>query len=341
MSTTPTKRRPLLFISHKHADSKIADEIRNFVTMQSGGRVDVFQSSSPWAEAPKAGRNLNSQLREVLWKTSVLILLYTTPEQDWNYCMWECGVATNPQSPYTKIILFQCTDSSPSLFSDQVNINVRNPADIQNFTNDFLTASDFFPGFTEPITQFQPKGREVVNAAATLSKQLEPVLPPVRIDPTDEWLVYPYLQFELRFPQIDEIRAAMGEGQTQKTNDIIKKGCIISGADQYAEVLFGVPSFERETTFLQLIERWRRKFPSSKSLWVETLCTQILAGAMWEIPPRIWTLMQGFSDNTWYAPVLNRIRRIPSNQCMQFDIFFYKFDIDAQKNIIQIQVPVD
>ena len=49
--------------------------------------------------------------------------------------------------------------------------------------------------------------------------------------------------------------------------------------------------------------------------------------------------MQGFSDNTWYAPVLNRIRRIPSNQCMQFDIFFYKFDVDAEKNIIQVQVP--
>jgi hypothetical protein len=166
MSQELRSTKPIFFISHKHADSNIADVIRSFITMSTGGRVTVFQSSSAWADSPKVGRNLNKQLRETLWKTSVVILVYTAPDQDWNYCMWECGVASHPQSPDTKIILFQCAGSSPSLFSEQVNVNVRNLVDIQKFTDELLTAPDFFPGFGGPITEFQSHGQEVASAAA-------------------------------------------------------------------------------------------------------------------------------------------------------------------------------
>ncbi|MDQ6815450.1 MAG: hypothetical protein M3040_17085, partial [Bacteroidota bacterium] len=94
-TANPADTKPLLFISHKHSDSKIADVIRTFVTMSTLGFVDVYQSSTALAEGPKVGRSLNKQLRETLWKASVLILLYTDHEQDWNYCMWECGVASH------------------------------------------------------------------------------------------------------------------------------------------------------------------------------------------------------------------------------------------------------
>lgn len=191
------------FISHKHADSKIADVIKSFATMYSGGRIKVFQSSSSWADAPKVGRNLNKQLREALWKASVVILVYTSPEQEWNYCMWKCGVASHPQSPDTKLILFQCTGSSPALFSEQVNVNVKNLVDIQKFTNELLTDQNFFPELGEAVTQFQPSGQDVASAAADFSQKLQPVLPPEKEDPSEDWPAYPYLQFELSMQDIE------------------------------------------------------------------------------------------------------------------------------------------
>jgi hypothetical protein len=88
--------RPLLFISHRHADQPIADVLRKFVTDRSGGRIAVFQSSSAQADNPRVGRELQQELKEHLWEAGVVVLVYTSPEEDWSYCMWECGVATHP-----------------------------------------------------------------------------------------------------------------------------------------------------------------------------------------------------------------------------------------------------
>jgi hypothetical protein len=75
---------PLLFISHKHSDTKIAQVLGNFIRSSSNGDVEVHLSSNPDFKGPKFSKeNLNSQLRNTLWTTDVLILLYTTADQDW------------------------------------------------------------------------------------------------------------------------------------------------------------------------------------------------------------------------------------------------------------------
>jgi hypothetical protein len=328
----------LLFISHKHVDKKIADVISSFVTMHSGGRVKVFQSSSPWTDAPKVGRNLNKQLRETLWNTNVLILIYTTADQDWAYCMWECGVASHPKSPDTRIILFQCAGVSPAVFAEQVNVNVRDTVDIQNFTGEFLTSPDFFPGYSKALTKFQPKGRDAANAAADLFQKLNDVLPPEYID-SIEWPAYPFLQLELGFVAIEQIRNLKPKGRKQNPNEIIKENCIVSTADRYCEQLFGVLGFPKELTLQQLAQSWREKFPNSRSRWVEALCLQLRAGALSRFPQSSWEVMQGFNDHTWRAPVLTRVRNIPSRKVMQFDIYFFKFDVPAGSDSVTIDVP--
>src|SRR5689334_4569151 len=100
--------KPLLFISHRHVDRSIADVLRKFVKDRSGGRITVFQSSSAQAENPRVGRELQQELKQALWSAGVVLLVYTSPEEDWSYCMWECGVATHPASPETKIVVLQC-----------------------------------------------------------------------------------------------------------------------------------------------------------------------------------------------------------------------------------------
>src|SRR3954453_8886931 len=101
-------KQPLLFISHRHVDKPIADVLRQFVTERSGGRISVFQSSSAQAEGARVGREVQRELKENLWQAGVIVLIYTSPDEDWSYCMWECGVATHPGSPETKILLLQC-----------------------------------------------------------------------------------------------------------------------------------------------------------------------------------------------------------------------------------------
>jgi hypothetical protein len=334
----PTSNRSL-FISHKHVDKKIADVISSFITMHSGGRVNIYQSSSPWTDAPKVGRNLNKELRETLWSTNVLILVYTTTDHDWSYCMWECGVASHPQSPDTKIILFQCGSNSPAVFTEQVNVNMRDLVDIQKFTNELLTSPDFFPGFSAAVTKFKSNGREVASAAADLFQQLEPALPPEKVDPSTEWPAYPFLQLELGFQHLEQVRKLDPKERSRKGNEIVKKECLISATDKYCEQLFGVLSFSNDMTLKQLADSWTERFPHSQSKWIQALCNQVRAGAMWNFPTASWDVMQGFNDSIWRAPVLSRVRKIPSRQCMQFDIYFFKFDVDAGGDSISIDIP--
>src|SRR4051794_27688942 len=107
---------PLLFISHKHSDRQIAEALGRFIEERSAARIKVHLSSSPDFQGPRFGKALNAQLRAALWQTEFLILVYTSSDQDWSYCMWECGMAAHPQSPNTTLIVFQCGSEMPSPF---------------------------------------------------------------------------------------------------------------------------------------------------------------------------------------------------------------------------------
>ena len=109
-------RSPLLFISHRHAERDIAELLRNFVTDRSGGRIRVFQSSSAQADNTRVGRDLRRELMDHLWAAGAMVLIYTTEEDDWSYCMWECGVAMHPESPDTKVVVLQCGQKAPKVF---------------------------------------------------------------------------------------------------------------------------------------------------------------------------------------------------------------------------------
>ena len=114
-----------LFISHKHSDTRIAKVVADFVESRTLGEVSVHMSSDPRYKGPRLGKNINQELCAALYDCNVLLLLYTSADEDWSYCMFECGVATDPQSPRTNIIVFQCGEDVPSPFADQLRVNVR------------------------------------------------------------------------------------------------------------------------------------------------------------------------------------------------------------------------
>ncbi len=334
-----TDSRPLLFISHRHADKKIADVLSSFVSNRSAGSVEVHQSSSSTAEAPQLGENLRQQLMKYLYKAGVVVMLYTTPDHDWSYCMWECGVALHPESPATRVLLFECAVRSPGPFIDQVRVDARNLVDIQKFTNFFLTQKDFFPGAEKPVTYFHENEPEVIRAAQQLYDELNKVLPPVDENPVEEWPAWPFLQLELSLEKVQLILHTKPEERLQLATNVIQQECLISEADKVAQQLFGILEFSEGMRFQELINIWKNNSSSSQSKWIESLCFQIMKGAIWQFPKLKWELMTGVDNETWYAPVLNRVRKIPSRSCMQFDIYFYKFDVEADGKSVKVSIP--
>lgn len=58
-----------------------------------------------------------------------------------------------------------------------------------------------------------------------------------------------------------------------------------------------------------------------------------------EFQKPVMELMQGISDNSWHNPVLIRVRKFPTCQCMQFDVYLYKMSGDPKQEYIKINLP--
>jgi hypothetical protein len=332
MNDPESKSRPLLFISHKHADAKIASVVGHFITTGSAGGIEVFQSSSPYAANPKSGNTLKDDLVNALWKASALILVYTGSDHDWSYCMWEAGVALNPASPKTRIILFQCSGTKPPVFHDQVYVNVRNLADVQRFTNEFLTDPMFIPSLGRPVTHLTPNGDNVATIAADFFQRLSDVLPK-EDQIVAEWPAFPFLQLSLEECAIDKASSL----SNQESLQFIQEKCVINAFDRYCGALFEMLEFTQDMSLKHLADRWSRLHPDSQSDWAEDLSRQIAAAARWEFPPPVSSWMK--DNGKTYAPILTRVRKMPAQGRIQFDIYFDRLNIPIEEAAAALRRP--
>jgi hypothetical protein len=318
--------RPLLFISHRHADQPIADALRKFITDRSGGRIAVFQSSSAQGENPRVGRELQKELKESLWKAGVVVLVYTSADEDWSYCMWECGVATHPASPETKIIVLQCGPHVPAVYTDAVRVNAQDLTGIQKFTSEFLTSPSFFPGQKEALAPgFSSNGEEVQLAADQLHASLRDLVAADAEDGED-WPTVPFLRLQLTFDEVDGIRAMDQADGAPAVLDAAR----VTEIDAEAKRLFGLGRVEVLAPFSQLVAAWHQARPYAPMRWGDELAEQVRVGSHWKVPTFLWELMPSAddADRARYAPILSRVRSVPRQRRHEFDVYFSKFDTD-------------
>src|SRR5262249_14709855 len=83
-----------IFISHKAEDAEAAREIGKQFIAYGQGRLRVFRSE----EVP-TGAKWRPALFEELARADRLILLYTDPHQEWNWCLYESGFFDGKQFP--------------------------------------------------------------------------------------------------------------------------------------------------------------------------------------------------------------------------------------------------
>jgi hypothetical protein len=338
--------KPVLFISHRHEDRPIANVLRKFIEARTGGAVAVFQSSSPDAEGPRQGRNITEELRRALWQTSVLVLIYTTRDQDWSYCMWECGVAQLPEPSDTKTIVFQCADQFPAVFEGQLRVGLKSEEDIEKFVTALLTDPTYFPKLGRPVWDFRPGTEPVKEAAHDLYVRLQEVLPRREVV-AEQWPPYPQFTLELTQDQMERIRTASGlpAERLGVTKQIVVEESLVIGGDNQVGRIFSARGFPRDPSmppvpFRDLLSCWEGYSPTPASRWIEGMCSQIMAVARDQFPVLRWELTRGADllDETWYAPMVRYIKKVPQRKCSEIDVVFAKFQLDDEKRA-KIGVP--
>jgi hypothetical protein len=299
--------QPLLFISHKHVDHELATVVAKFVKNHTGAQVRIHVSSDPDYAGPPAGRVLNQTLRETLWQTEALILVYTSADQSWSYCMWECGVATNAASPDTNIYVLQCGDESPPVYDGSLNVRASEVKSIRRFIDQMFRQPSFFPG-REKLTNYSEKDCD--EFALVLHKSLMDVIR--RQHRTEYRSPWPSFRLELSDEDVAAIVAATNVAQVVA---IIHDKGIIGWFHPSAPALFDMAHIQLEASVATLLREGKT------AEWFESCCFQIADFAANRAPVvRLMPLISGIEEHT---PVVTNLRRAYGNSKTEFEVSFY------------------
>ena len=320
-STQARRADPLVFISHRHADRDIAETIARFLRGRMAGKVRVHLSSSPDYEGPRLGRPLNDELKRALGAASAVILVFTSDSEDWGYCMWECGIATDPKDPRpTSVIVVQCGPDEPKPFGDQLRVDARNLDSVQTFVQTLLTSADFFRELDEPVTGFSSDAPEMKEYAAELHSKLAEVLPAgggvERSTPTA-----PYLRLRLDDDSAEEIRAAYLDDNTAKCLPILEARTEIAD-NTNAESVFNMRIIVG-VTLGDVLASWRRNHRvDEEPRWFAALAEQLEAAIAGVLRPVKWA---PYETTTGRAdlPYVAASRRLHSG--IEFDVYLVPF----------------
>jgi TIR domain len=122
-----------VFISHKHDDHALALEVKKALQGLAGPKpIDCFVSGTDIT----AGMDWRREIRSVLARSHVLVLLFTAPSKDWDWCLYETGLYCRFEEKTQVsgvVCLFSPGQASPSPLADLQGV----PAEIDN-VRDFL-----------------------------------------------------------------------------------------------------------------------------------------------------------------------------------------------------------
>jgi hypothetical protein len=310
-----------VFISHRHADEKIASVLNDHLQRWQLGKDLIFQSSNAQG-GPGLGGNLNQELLKALREARLLLLVYTIADGDWSYCMWECGVATNKETP-TRISIFRLTDDVPQVFRDLVSVSAQSRTDIESFVHRFFRERGWV---RDGSFNDEPSERILNDYAENLYLDLQKHSPKPQPKPEvrRRWDMLT-LRFDASIAQeilkSDEIH---GKPSTQTIRLVQENGKVVK---DFGEALkhFGWDSRVRDLTLAHLVQRWCKKRDAENACamdWVDELCAELIRALAKRPAEPACALMLGPRDS-WFYPVVAS-QRIESDGTVEFDIHMYR-----------------
>ena len=120
-----------VFISHKHNDHALAVEVKKAMEGLSPGLIECFVSGIDIT----AGMDWRREIRSVLARSHLLVLLFTAPSNNWDWCLYETGLYTrfDRTEVVSVVCMFNPGQASPGPLADLQGV----PADTDR-VRDFL-----------------------------------------------------------------------------------------------------------------------------------------------------------------------------------------------------------
>ena len=161
-----------VFISHKHEDHALAVEVKKALEgLVRQNLVECFVSGIDIT----AGMDWRREIRSVLARSHVLLLLYTAPSKNWDWCLYETGLYTSfdkaaKNEVSSVVCLFNPGQASPSAIADLQGVPAETDK-VRDFLNVFChqtwkISDDWRQGALAPVTD----PRQVDEAARAIER---------------------------------------------------------------------------------------------------------------------------------------------------------------------------
>ena len=346
--TPPQSELPKVFLSHRHADKQIASDIRTTLESWANFDIQIFQSDSP-GHGAMIGKPLNDQLAKNLRDSHLVVLIFLAADDDWSYCMWECGVATDPDklNP-TNVVVFQFTDEAPRVFEDKVRVIVaeNNLDAIRDFAIAFHRDEKFFPRLDRALC---PKvaDAEIDNRSKEFHELLLSHIPPGTPNEYPRW---DHLKLGVALDKINEVRKRISEetenhppGPTSKeklqwTSEMVEAECKVRTGFGQAGRHFGYDPLRRDAKFTEYLLQLSEQSGESTKKCGESIFDE-MARAILSFPaePSWYRLRSAVQKNMWFVPIVSHARTLPhrDDNCMEFDLYLYEIPVVGNRAMIK------
>jgi hypothetical protein len=325
-----------VFLSHRMDDGPIAMVIHKFLQNLGVKASNIFfTSATDDGKRPTAGDSLSKSIATHLRDCNLFILVFTRSDEDWQWCMWELGLALDADYLATKnlfdtkVVVFQCTDDVPKVLQGMLRVMVEKRS-IENFVMDLCTNDGFIPGKSPTLLD---AGKPLLKREArAFFEELKNVVPARPGRPIWRW---DWLNLKLTAEDIATYETAE---HTQREAIILEKATVVQGHGSSMEHFNFSPdksydssgrfSIDPPISLRILIDRWKRargyddtKLPP----WGAEIVLEIMKSIEQKPASPQRELMKSASEHPddWYYPILNHVDRKGDGN-MEFSIYMYR-----------------
>ena len=313
-----------IFLSHRHDDKPIADIIRRHLNKW-GFDNKIFQSSSP-GHGVVPGGQIKEDIKEALRQVKLLILVYTQTDEDWSYCIWECGLATDLNDRKNRVIVFQFPhNKTPKPFEDEEVVKI-DESGVKDFVINFFTKEGFFLG--QPAFKPDISNETLETYFDEFYQELKSVKIPGETKKRFRW---DFFTLEMKPDDLAKIKE-----KSEKEIDEHELASLCKVTGHFGEALkhFGYNSMEENMTLTDLINRWKKKTDDRQDInseWIIEIKSELLSAIENSPASPEWKYFNSVRyPKTWYYPVVQLVR-LKSDGSMEFIIYCYRNPPQATK----------
>lgn len=313
-----TPRKPVVFISHKHSDRKIATVLAKFIRAESNKIIRIFMSSDPRFKGVRLGEEISEELKTTLADCDVFLLVYTSPENDWGWCTWEWGVASHPLSKKTTMMVLQCGPEAPNVHAASRRVDCRDEDEVFAFVKQYLTDKDTFRS-GKALAEYSDE-EDLREKAKRLFNKLSPLIK--NIDPPVENSTWPHLQISLPLETVQKIGSDTTPLDIEQQVSLVKESARVSTTDDKVLSIFGRFGMTPNIFLAKLTKTVTGMTGRKQTPLLDSCCLQIAEASADKRPGIRVVTVRDEEREVEYAPIVTRVQKIGYQKTVLFDLYF-------------------